>query len=239
MKLAMRPNDSSFREKGLRAANDAERKSLVARWQTAHSICSLAACSMAFQGCKEGETYDLGESFHQCRNELTDNDYLEAVWQLVGLSSWGIEFLENLMKECVLFRPAGDVGQPQSDENDDLFGSGPCRRCVFVSIRRLILFTASPIFGTYLPFSTNSPTLLHLVQPYALANLHDILSHIKQFRTFLGTLTASEVNAQIARDTLIDLVDCSGVNLDLLQPLLLELMEDAKALEGAFFVHLR
>lgn len=96
-------------------------------------------------------------------------------------------------------------------------------------------FTASPDFGSYLPFPPKSPTLLHLVQPYALVNLHSVLGHIKQFRAYLGTLTASEVNAQIARDILIDLVDCSGINLDLLQPLLLELIEDAKILDGNSF----
>jgi hypothetical protein len=80
--------------------------------------------------------------------------------------------------------------------------------------------------------------LLHLVHPYALLNLHGVLNHIQQFRIYLGTLTASEVNAQIARDTLVDLVDCSGINLDLLQPLLLHLMEDAKALEGSVLFNL-
>jgi hypothetical protein len=27
----------------------------------AHDICSIAACNIAFEDCKEGEAYDLGE----------------------------------------------------------------------------------------------------------------------------------------------------------------------------------
>lgn len=67
--VALPLNFPSPREKALHAGKDADQQSLTARWQTAHSICSLAACSMAFEGCKEGETYDLGESSHQYRGK--------------------------------------------------------------------------------------------------------------------------------------------------------------------------
>jgi hypothetical protein len=36
----------------------------------------------------------------------------EAIWQLVGLSNWIIEFLESLMKACVLL--VGQQGENQT-----------------------------------------------------------------------------------------------------------------------------
>jgi len=30
------------------------------RWHTAHDVCSLAACNIAFEDCKEEDAYDLG-----------------------------------------------------------------------------------------------------------------------------------------------------------------------------------
>lgn len=56
-----------------------------------------------------------------------------TVWQLVGLTNWVLDFLERLMKECVLFgeQPAGTEGtkvdgDDGDDDDDDLFGSAPC-----------------------------------------------------------------------------------------------------------------
>lgn len=52
-----------------------------------------------------------------------------AVWPLIGLTTWILEFLERLMKECVLFgqRPADAEGirTDGDDDDDDLFGSTP------------------------------------------------------------------------------------------------------------------
>lgn len=57
---------------------------------------------------------------------------LDAVWQLVGISGWFIEFLERLMKECVLASSEDEASQTSDkesvsssltkDEDDDLFG---------------------------------------------------------------------------------------------------------------------
>lgn len=54
------------------------------------------------------------------------------MWQLIGLTNWVIDFLERLMKECILFgeRPAGVEGakadmDDEEEEDDDLFGSVP------------------------------------------------------------------------------------------------------------------
>ena len=54
----------------------------------------------------------------------------DTVWQLIGLTSWVMDYLERLMKECVLFgeQPAGGEGVKLDgdDDDDDLFGSTPC-----------------------------------------------------------------------------------------------------------------
>jgi hypothetical protein len=53
----------------------------------------------------------------------------DTVWQLIGLTNWVMDFLERLVKECILFgeRPAGVEGVKTDgdDEDDDLFGSAP------------------------------------------------------------------------------------------------------------------
>ena len=55
----------------------------------------------------------------------------EAVWQLVGMSQWALEFVEKLMKQCLLLNvaPASEflnesIMDVQSD-GEDLFGSAP------------------------------------------------------------------------------------------------------------------
>lgn len=53
----------------------------------------------------------------------------DTVWQLIGLTNWVMDFLERLVKECVLFgeQPAGVEGvKAEGDDDDDLFGSAPC-----------------------------------------------------------------------------------------------------------------
>lgn len=53
----------------------------------------------------------------------------DTVWQLIGLTNWVMDFLERLVKECVLFgeQPAGGgVKTEGDDDDDDLFGSAPC-----------------------------------------------------------------------------------------------------------------
>jgi len=58
------------------------------------------------------------------------------------------------------------------------------------------------------PGSWNLPTLLHLVQPYALEKVHAAVAHVLRFCTYVRTLSAKQENAQLAKDILIDLVDC-------------------------------
>ncbi|CCM04604.1 uncharacterized protein FIBRA_06786 [Fibroporia radiculosa] len=72
--------------KSRRDVSDADRENLIARWKVAHDICSFSACCSAFEACQIVKGYDL-----------------DAVWRLVGMSSWFVEFMEDLLKECVLF----------------------------------------------------------------------------------------------------------------------------------------
>jgi len=56
---------------------------------------------------------------------------LDTVWQLIGLTNWVMDFLERLMKECILFgeQPVGVEGDRADvdDSDDDLFGSATGR----------------------------------------------------------------------------------------------------------------
>lgn len=81
------------------------------------------------------------------------------------------------------------------------------------------------------PSTTNQtypPILLNLAHPYATRNLFTILQHLKRFRTYLGSLSAGGENSRIARDVLVDLVDCSGVDFEALYPVLEEIVQKSK-----------
>ncbi|KAL0581552.1 pseudouridine synthase pus4 [Marasmius crinis-equi] len=75
----------------------------------------------------------------------------------------------------------------------------------------------------------NRPSLLHLVHPQALQTLIEAITNTKRVRQYLGSLTAKAENSQIARDVLIDQVDCSGINLSELLPILGEVYEAVKS----------
>ncbi|KAJ7109456.1 hypothetical protein C8R44DRAFT_986432 [Mycena epipterygia] len=175
----------TYRTRALKVDSGVEREILEARWQTALDMCSLASCNAAFEDCKDGDTFDL-----------------DAVWQLVGLSTWIVAFVEKLLKECVL--ASNLTGPGSQDDRDDPFSS-------------------EPLFEMHL-----SSTLLHLAHPYALRSLHAALSNVTRFKNKIASLSASEENSQIAKDVLVDLVDCSGVDLAALEPLLSELLVEAK-----------
>ncbi|KAF9484725.1 hypothetical protein BDN70DRAFT_872266 [Pholiota conissans] len=74
-----------YRAQSLHAKDEKESTILKDLWQTAHDICSLAACNIAFEDCKEEEGYDL-----------------DAVWQIISICTWVVSFTERLMKACVL-----------------------------------------------------------------------------------------------------------------------------------------
>ncbi|KAI9057915.1 hypothetical protein FKP32DRAFT_1582820 [Trametes sanguinea] len=80
--------------------------------------------------------------------------------------------------------------------------------------------------------SLDNPIFLLLVHPYALSRLHNALEHIKRFRDHVGKLAAKGENSHIARDVLMDITDCSGVELQPLGPLLSEVLQDCKVLDA-------
>ncbi|KAJ7095311.1 hypothetical protein B0H15DRAFT_967571, partial [Mycena belliarum] len=175
----------TYRMRALKLDSQAERNILEARWQTALEMCSLASCNAAFEDCKDGDEFDL-----------------DAVWQLVGLSSWIVAFVEKLLKACVLASNV-DVSRELKD---------PLSSDVALSM-----------------FDTQPPsTLLHLAHPYALSNIQAAVSNVIRFKNKIGSLSASEENSQIAKNVLVDLIDCSGVDLSALEPLLSELLVEAK-----------
>jgi hypothetical protein len=62
--------------------------------------------------------------------------------------------------------------------------------------------------------------------------LHSLLNHVKHFRGYLGSLSATAENVQIAKDVLVDLVDCSGIDLLKLEPLLMQFGLELKSLDS-------
>jgi hypothetical protein len=78
----------------------------------------------------------------------------------------------------------------------------------------------------------DAPSLLHLVHPFALEQLNTISMHVTQFRAYLGTLSASSENAQIAKDILTDIVDTSGVDIAALEPFLVECAKEVRMLNS-------
>ncbi|KAL6305250.1 hypothetical protein BKA93DRAFT_845915 [Sparassis latifolia] len=175
--------------KSRRTNVDAEKIDLIARWKAAHDACSLTACCSAFEECQELVGYDL-----------------DAVWHLVGLSSWLIEFTESLLKECVL---AGD----------DLLSSGAVKD--------------EPGNGTSYSKSTFGPPMfLHLVHPYCLNKLHAALAHVKRFRDHVASLPAGGENAQIAKEVLMDVVDDAGLDLAAFVRVLSEVIQEANHMDA-------
>ncbi|KAF5358405.1 hypothetical protein D9756_001502 [Leucocoprinus leucothites] len=158
------------------------KEDLTMKWQTAHDMCSIAACNMVFGNCADGDKYDL-----------------DAVWQLTGLTNWIVTLIEKVMKECILFCDISDQIKPAEDSQDDLFG---------------------PVADETVPGWEISPTLLHLVHPFALQNLTTALKHVKKYHQFLKSTSARVEKSKIARDLLVDMIECSGLNLDRLEAIL-------------------
>ncbi|KAI0082625.1 hypothetical protein K474DRAFT_1654738 [Panus rudis PR-1116 ss-1] len=175
-----------YRGRAEQATDEAEKALLTQQWRTAYDICSMSSLNSAFADCLEDGSYDL-----------------DAIWQLVGLSGWFIEFLERLMKECV------SIGDTMSQ------GEGTIK-----------VDTAAETPG--LEPSLQTPLLLHLAHPYAIRNVQVALSHVKRFRDEIKGHTARGENAQIAKEFLMDLLNSSGVNLDELSPILEECKANAR-----------
>jgi len=176
-----------------------EKDELLVRSTIGQELCSFCACTRAWEDMEVGEGYDL-----------------DAVWYLTGLCGYFVEFLQNLLKECVLFASSEDLPSAPSQgmasnapkspsivkaekQEDDPFAIPRLTR----SNREL----ASPI----------SPIFLYLTHPYAFRLLHNFLRHVCRFRAFLRRLTAKGNNARMAKDVLSDIVDNSEIDLEALE----------------------
>ncbi|KAI0372918.1 hypothetical protein BV20DRAFT_1014123 [Pilatotrama ljubarskyi] len=175
---------------------------------------SYRPCSSRAQRLDRGTEKDLCAARWQTAHDITslkaccgafdacqegDAYDLDAVWQLVGLSGWIVELVERMFKECVL---VGDnpVAGPSTPKDRDLPDS----------------------------LSLDSPIFLHLVHPYPLSRLQTAIEHVKRFRDHVAKLTAKGENSHIAKDVLMDITDCSGLDLQSLGPLLTEILQDCK-----------
>ncbi|KAJ7063374.1 hypothetical protein C8F01DRAFT_1132759 [Mycena amicta] len=69
--------------------------------------------------------------------------------------------------------------------------------------------------------------MLHVAHPIALRNLHMAVAHVNKLRNKIASLSASEESSHLAKSVLVDLIQCSGVDLKALEPLLAEFMEGA------------
>jgi hypothetical protein len=88
-----------YRLKGEREQKALAKEDFGTRWKAIFDLCSVIACHSAFEDCMDGDSIGL------------DN-----VWPLTVLSTWFMEFLEELMRECVLL---GDSREGLADEAID------------------------------------------------------------------------------------------------------------------------
>ncbi|KAF7323045.1 hypothetical protein HMN09_00084400 [Mycena chlorophos] len=77
------------------------------------------------------------------------------------------------------------------------------------------------------PPNVATPIMLHISHPFALKNLHAAVGHVNKFKNKITSLNASEENSHLAKSVLLDLIQCSGVDLRAMESLLSELLVDA------------
>lgn len=88
------------------------------------------------------------------------------------------------------------------------------------------------------PSPFDKPVLLHLAHPLLLANLIHMISHVNKFYQYLMSQTAKAENAQIARDILLDAVDCSGLNLEGLESVFRTSLGEVSCIPGKWLYSL-
>jgi hypothetical protein len=84
-----------------------------------------------------------------------------------------------------------------------------------------------------------STTFLHLLHPYALGHLRATLDDVRNFYEQLAKYPAVGENAQIAKNVIVDVVECSGIKLTVLDDVLAAVAEDLKGIDGELDVPLR
>ncbi|KAG1832036.1 hypothetical protein EV424DRAFT_1369379 [Suillus variegatus] len=202
-----------YRARARWTQNEDEKERYLMLSRNALNVCSVSACSAAFENCKESEGYDL-----------------EPVWQLISLSTWVIAFLEDLMKECVFLADLADPTPNTSlNSNEVMPKQEPMDDNPFL---RNWLTSPSQQVTNQSPHSVSldTPILLHLVHPLFLSNLRAVVFHVSSFYQYLTSMTAKRENSQFARDTMLDLVDSSGLDLKVLEDILSSAIPEASAI---------
>lgn len=87
-----------------------------------------------------------------------------------------------------------------------------------------------------LHYST-SFSMLHLLHPFALSQLHVVLGHVRRFQTLLNSLFPQTENALLAKQLLTDAIRTSGVDLDALDKILNAVQDDVRAFAGKSLLH--
>ncbi|KAI0807750.1 hypothetical protein C8Q74DRAFT_1379221 [Fomes fomentarius] len=128
-----------------------------------------------------------------------DSYDLDAVWQLLGTTNWVIELVEKLFKECIFVGEGSDSSPTTAGQQESSKGA--------------------PL---------DNPVFLHIMHPYALGRLHTAVEHIKRFHDQVAKTSAKGENSQIAKDFLMDITEGSGIDLQLLGPLLAEIVQESK-----------
>ncbi|KAG6899741.1 hypothetical protein C0993_007270 [Termitomyces sp. T159_Od127] len=182
------------------------REDLTARWKVAHELCYLIACNQAFDDCKDGDIYDLGIRDIDWRPEDELTSFLvDAVWQLISLSTWIVSLTEKLLKECVMSSNL-DLYDSEKENDGDVSMS---------SSSQLL----------------DAPVLLHICHPYFLDNFVTALSHVQRFCVYVKSLTPRGRTAQIARDITVDLINNSGIDVSALLATLEQTRQEAKVVD--------
>ncbi|KAG2349785.1 hypothetical protein BDR05DRAFT_872639 [Suillus weaverae] len=202
-----------YKARARQTQNEDEKDRYLKLSRNALNVCSVSACLVAFDYCKESEGYDL-----------------EPVWQLISLSTWVVAFLEDLMKECVFLADLADPTPNTSlNSNEVMPKEEPMDDNPFLRNWLTSPFQKDTNHSPH-SVSLDTPILLHLVHPLALSNLRAVVFHVSSFHQYLTSMTAKRENSQFAKDTMLDLVSSSGLDLKALEDILSTAIPEAGAI---------
>jgi hypothetical protein len=96
------------------------------RWKTMQDLCSVIACHSAFEDCMDGDSVGLGRH-RVIVNPSSLTIVEENSWPLIVLSTWLVDFLEELMRECVL------LGDSRAGLGEEITGMSWASDCSDIS----------------------------------------------------------------------------------------------------------
>ncbi|KZV88248.1 hypothetical protein EXIGLDRAFT_181391 [Exidia glandulosa HHB12029] len=172
-------------------------------WKTGLDLCHLVAIGLLFDECGEDGAWDL-----------------TAVWPLIGCMQWVVDLAERLVRECVFLEGEMLLNAAQQSQKQQ------------VHIKPDPDADPEAIPTPAAPADPN-PLLVLLLHPLPVRTLLDILKNIESFREFIAAAKTQSSNAYIARQSLIDIVEISPVNLSELRTALEGILSDVQDLDGA------